>query len=776
MKRQVIAVLTAMIMAVAMIPAAAFASSQEPAPGTESTAADPVAEAVKSAELHEVALANGPAKDQVTAAVDFIKTTDTALEAITDKAAWTAAKAGLEAQLQEIADTYRTKVNALSKDITLDDMAAVQEVYLLKDAAGATAKLDTAAQTADGIQQLAQSKIEALKAKIPAASAEAADKDVFTKKVSQQFAVKSGKDFDFTRACKAELDLSAAVFAAEPTLAGVSIRDILNTGLSEYDLEKTNYDLAKKTYDTKAEAAKAAAQAFISEVKTLAGYDVNKADYNLKLNKAKEQYQTLDAQYRENGILYKDPSITEQEEALKSVRDAREKLDSLIKEATSDNAAILRELVEGIDKLPADVTLADREAVYALQKRVGDLTEAGKETFKKEYTAYADKLDAAVKKMDELVTGDVKQKIASLKALPANPSLKDIQSAKEANAAARAAYEELTDDQKKLVTNETALKTAETAAFTAEAAYVKAEILRFSKLDASNMTEDEAASILDLQELIDGMEKTYRDQVAAETAYKIFEGLVKAADVMLNQNVNLANAKIDAIPDKVYTGKAIKPEVTVKDVSDAVVDPANYEVTFEKNINVGTATVMVTAKGDAYIGGKTATFVIKPASLKKAAITVSNKTYTGKAIKAAPVVKLGKNTLPKTDYKVVKYTNNTKLGKATLTIKGNKNCPGTVSKTFLIKPAKPEITLLRSKAKKQLTISVKEQKTATYYKVYYDTRGQNSKTATFKKHTMTLKKLKSGKVYNVRVRVCKKIDGKNYWGAFGTVYKTPRIR
>lgn len=776
MRKQAIAVLTALIMAVTMIPAAAFASSQEPAPSTEPAAADPVTEAVKAAELHEVALANAPAAAQVTDAVNFIKTTDTALADATDKTAWTAAKAGLEAQLQEIADTYRTKVNALNQDITLDDMAAVEEVYRLKDAAGATAKLDTAAQTADAIQQLAQSKIEALKAKIPAASAEAADKDAFTKKVSQQFAVKSGKDFTFTRDCKAELDRSASVFAAEPTLTGIPLKDILNAGLSEYDIEKTNYDLAKKTYGTMAEAAKTAAQAFASEVRTLSAYDVNKADYNLKLNKAKEQYDALDAQYKETGILYKDPSITEEAADLKSVRDAKEKLDSLIKEATSDNAAILRELVEGIDKLPAAVTLSDREAVYALQKRIGDLTEAGTQTFRTEYKPYADKLDAAVQKMDELVTEDVKQKIAALKALPANPALKDIQSAKEANAAARTAYEALTDAQKKLVTNEAALKTAETAAFAAEAAYVKAEVLRFSKLDASNMTEDQAASILDLQEILDGMEQTYRDQVAAEAAYKIFEGLVKAADVMLNQNVNLANAKIDAIADKVYTGKAIKPKVTVKDASDAVVDPANYEVTFEKNINVGTATVMVTAKGDAYIGGKTATFTIKPASLKNAAITVPNKTYTGKAIKPAPVVKLGKNTLPKTDYKVAKYTGNTKLGKATITIKGSKNCPGTVSKTFIIKPAKPQITLLRSKAKKQLTISVKEQKTATYYKVYYDAKGQNSKTATFKKHTMTLKKLKSGKVYNVRVRVCKKIDGKNYWGAYGSVYKTPRIR
>lgn len=783
MKKQAIAVLTALLMALTMIPSAAFADSDTPSEPADSevTVVNP-ADAARQAEIYETELGKMQTASQIKDIVTFISDTEKALTAAEDKdkTAWTEAKARLEARLQEIADTYRAKVKALNNKITLDDMMAVQEVSLLSDAAQATGKLlDTEGKPDAGLQELAQSKINELKALIPEETAGNAEKDAFTKKVSEAFAVKGGQEFAFNEAGQTALEQSASVFKSDPpTLAGQSLAGILNTELAEYKNEKSNYDLAETTYRTKETAAKEGAVAFIKEVEVLCAYDINKADYNLKLNKAKAQYDLLDPQYMESGRLYKDRAADPPGAAsLSSVRDARERLDSLIKEAFSDNKAILRELVEGVDKLPDAVTLADRDAVYALNKRVGDLTEAGKQTFKETYKPYSDKLEAAVKQMDELVIGDVIKQITELKSLPDNPALKDIQEAKAANAAVRAAYEALTDEQKTLVTNKAALETAETAAFTAEAACAKAEMNTFSTLEPANLTEDQAASILELQELIDGMKTPYKEQVTADAAYKIFEGLVKAADVKLNINTNLTKAVIQAIADEVYTGKAIEPKITVKDTSGAVIDPANYDVTFENNTNAGTAAVKVTAKGDAYTGEQTAAFTIKPAELKNAAITVANKAYTGKALKPAPVVKLNKtNTLPKTDYKVTSYKNNTKLGKATVTIKGTGNCTGTVSKTFFIKPAKGTLTYLRSASKKKLTVTAAEQKGATWYQVWYHTKGELNKTAKSKKRTITIKKMKSGRLYNVRVRVCKTINGKNYWGAYSPVLKAPRIK
>lgn len=775
MKKQVIAVLTSLVMAATMIPAVAFADTTVSAgPKAEATTpADQVKQAVEAADVHEVALASAPTGEKVGQAVKFIATTDAELTAIAaaDKASWTAAKAKLEAQLQGIADIYRTKVNALNKEISLDDMAAVQEVYLLKKPAEATEKLTTAAGQDDtALKELAESKINALKTLVQAVKE--ADKDAFTKKVSQTFAVSNGRDFTFTESCRAQLALGESVFSDHPSLADIDLTGVLNGSLSEYDIEKANYNLAKKTYDTKETAAKTAANTFIDAVETLSTYDVNKADYNLKLNKAKDQYAALDPQYKESGRLYKD-QVNETgatQAKLKSVRDAKEQLDLLIGEANSDNQAILRELVEGIDKLPATVTLADKDIVYTLQKRASDLTEAGKQTFKNVYKEYSDKLDAAIAAMDKLVTDDVKAQITALKALPATPTLKDIEAAKEAAAAVRAAYEALTANQKKMVTNEGDLTKAETAAFTAEAAYAKAEMNSFSKLDAASLTEDQASEILQLQERIDKMGKTYKDQVMADPAYKLFQELAAAAKLMLNKNTNLESAVIEPIPAQTYTGKAITPKITVKDASGAVIDADNYDIAFDKNVNAGTAVVTVTAKGSAYIGEKTASFTIKAVSLKSTSITVANKTYTGKALKPAPTVKLKDNILPKSDYKVT-YKNDTKLGKATATIKGTGNCTGTVTKTFLIKPAKATVTLVRSKAKQQITVSAKEQKTATAYQVLYNTKGTINKTAKSAKRTITIKKLKSGKTYTVRVRVCKKIDGKNYWGAYSPVYK-----
>jgi uncharacterized protein YjdB len=57
---------------------------------------------------------------------------------------------------------------------------------------------------------------------------------------------------------------------------------------------------------------------------------------------------------------------------------------------------------------------------------------------------------------------------------------------------------------------------------------------------------------------------------------------------------------IDAIADQTYTGSALAPAITVKNSAGAIVDPANYDVAFSNNINLGTATVAVTGKGYVY--------------------------------------------------------------------------------------------------------------------------------------------------------------------------------
>ena len=71
---------------------------------------------------------------------------------------------------------------------------------------------------------------------------------------------------------------------------------------------------------------------------------------------------------------------------------------------------------------------------------------------------------------------------------------------------------------------------------------------------------------------------------------------------------------IGDIPEQTYTGSAITPTVTVQDGSATLTDGTDYTVDFSDNINVGTATVTVTGKGN-YSGTKTATFAIGKAPL-----------------------------------------------------------------------------------------------------------------------------------------------------------------
>jgi hypothetical protein len=69
-----------------------------------------------------------------------------------------------------------------------------------------------------------------------------------------------------------------------------------------------------------------------------------------------------------------------------------------------------------------------------------------------------------------------------------------------------------------------------------------------------------------------------------------------------------------------YTGKKIKPTVTVYDRKGNVIDSKYYTVSYENNKYVGTATVKVTFKGKFYSGVLTKTFSIKAKSPEKTSI------------------------------------------------------------------------------------------------------------------------------------------------------------
>lgn len=75
-----------------------------------------------------------------------------------------------------------------------------------------------------------------------------------------------------------------------------------------------------------------------------------------------------------------------------------------------------------------------------------------------------------------------------------------------------------------------------------------------------------------------------------------------------------------AISDQYYTGGLIKPAVTVKNGSKALINGTDYTVSYSYNRSVGTAQVVIKGKG-LYTGVKKLTFKICPAVLKNAKVS-----------------------------------------------------------------------------------------------------------------------------------------------------------
>ncbi|MBR1749806.1 MAG: hypothetical protein IJ740_02835 [Ruminococcus sp.] len=170
-------------------------------------------------------------------------------------------------------------------------------------------------------------------------------------------------------------------------------------------------------------------------------------------------------------------------------------------------------------------------------------------------------------------------------------------------------------------------------------------------------------------------------------------------------------------------------------------------------------------------------------SIAKAKVTgLTAKTYTGKAIKPAPTVKLGKKTLKKgTDY-TVSYKNNKKIGKATVTIKGKGDYKGTITKTFKINPKKTSVKKATSPKTKQLKVTYKKVAGVTGYQVSYSTSKnftkKTTKTVTVKgaaKTSKTVKSLKKGKKYYVKVRSYKTVSGTKYYSGY-TKVKSVKVK
>lgn len=149
---------------------------------------------------------------------------------------------------------------------------------------------------------------------------------------------------------------------------------------------------------------------------------------------------------------------------------------------------------------------------------------------------------------------------------------------------------------------------------------------------------------------------------------------------------------------------------------------------------------------------------------------ISDKAYTGKAIKPDITVKNGKTKLKRgTDY-TLSYSCNKDIGIASVIITGKGKYSGTVKKNFRIIPPKTELSVTSSK--NSYNLSWKASKGATGYKIYGSTGGKYTLLKTVKA-TGTDKKLSvkipsDNKKYVFKIRAYTEVYPQTFYSKYSS--------
>ena len=147
---------------------------------------------------------------------------------------------------------------------------------------------------------------------------------------------------------------------------------------------------------------------------------------------------------------------------------------------------------------------------------------------------------------------------------------------------------------------------------------------------------------------------------------------------------SIAQATCSRIADQTYSGKAIEPTFTVTYKNRTLRKGTDYTVSFKDNVNIGTATVKITGKGN-FEGTKEITFKITEPS-EITVESIADQTYTGSALTPKVIVKAGSKVLTKNVDYTVSYSNNVNVGTASVKITGKGSYKGSYTVNFKILP------------------------------------------------------------------------------------------
>ena len=179
---------------------------------------------------------------------------------------------------------------------------------------------------------------------------------------------------------------------------------------------------------------------------------------------------------------------------------------------------------------------------------------------------------------------------------------------------------------------------------------------------------------------------TYQKNVNAETAEVIVTGqknykgsFVRTFSIVPSSITKLEEKIILSESSYIYDGKAKTPKVSI----EGLTEETDYEVSYEDNINVGTAKVILKGKGN-YSDVVEKNFTIGEKGLeaygKNVKLSQTNYGYDGKAKQPAVYIA---GLKANADYTVA-YKNNTNIGIATVVIRGKNNYKGMISKRYSI--------------------------------------------------------------------------------------------
>ncbi len=165
-----------------------------------------------------------------------------------------------------------------------------------------------------------------------------------------------------------------------------------------------------------------------------------------------------------------------------------------------------------------------------------------------------------------------------------------------------------------------------------------------------------------------------------------------AENFAVENKIKVTTLVIAPIPNQTYTTKKIEPELTIT-ISSQTLTKNDYTAEYYNNINVGTANVIVSGKGDLDMLVTKADFAIVAKSVSNLQIShISSQYYdNGAAIKPGVTVKYNGVKLKEgTDY-TLSYEDNRNVGTATVKIKGIGNYKGTATANFEIVEAETAI-------------------------------------------------------------------------------------